>query len=323
MFNNSAIDVAIGLIFLFALYSLIVTTLTEIVASLLKQRGQILKAGIKRMLDNEDKEDELTISKDGHLGYNLSNDFFKMPEIKYLGKRDFRNKERFPSYLKSKTFVNSFLKSLGFIYSSTKNLQDIREKLNPANETHRIIINMIDEADNNIERFKLLLEDWYNETMDRVSGWYKRRIQLITFIIGAIFAFALNINSIEIARLLSNNDDARLNMVNAASDYMKNYSDVATNSNLQIDSINFEIQNLIKQTRETKSLVDIPWPKWCPKKGEIHLWQYFVGCFLTTIALSLGSPFWFDLLNKLIKLRSSGTQEKTTNSSPPTKSPVG
>jgi hypothetical protein len=33
---------------------------------------------------------------------------------------------------------------------------------------------------------------------------------------------------------------------------------------------------------------------------------HFIGCFITGVALSLGAPFWFDLLNKLVNLRSAG-----------------
>ena len=35
-----------------------------------------------------------------------------------------------------------------------------------------------------------------------------------------------------------------------------------------------------------------------------------VGILLTTIAVSLGAPFWFDMLNKLVNLRSTGVKPK-------------
>ena len=37
--------------------------------------------------------------------------------------------------------------------------------------------------------------------------------------------------------------------------------------------------------------------------GKCHLMVF--GWLITAIALSLGAPFWFDLLNKFMKLRSS------------------
>jgi len=51
--------------------------------------------------------------------------------------------------------------------------------------------------------------------------------------------------------------------------------------------------------------------------------KMIIGWLITALALSLGAPFWFDLLNKLMNLRSSlttpatsttkGKDDKTTN----------
>src|SRR5437870_4444360 len=38
--------------------------------------------------------------------------------------------------------------------------------------------------------------------------------------------------------------------------------------------------------------------------------QKLVGLLLTGLALSLGAPFWFDLLSKLINLRGAGAKPK-------------
>ena len=43
------------------------------------------------------------------------------------------------------------------------------------------------------------------------------------------------------------------------------------------------------------------------------VWSHALGWALTAVAVSLGSPFWFDLLNKLISIRASGkAPEKKT-----------
>ncbi len=43
---------------------------------------------------------------------------------------------------------------------------------------------------------------WFDDTMDRLSGWYKRNVQLVLFALGLAFAAALNVSTIEIARAL-------------------------------------------------------------------------------------------------------------------------
>jgi hypothetical protein len=50
------------------------------------------------------------------------------------------------------------------------------------------------------------------------------------------------------------------------------------------------------------------WPGWHWKTKGGWWWQLYwhgVGWLLTALAISLGAPFWFDMLNKLIVVRST------------------
>lgn len=52
-----------------------------------------------------------------------------------------------------------------------------------------------------------------------------------------------------------------------------------------------------------------------PFDASLFYWSYsFWGYLITALAISLGAPFWFDLLNKLMLLRSSITKNGTTSS---------
>ena len=74
-----------------------------------------------------------------------------------------------------------------------------------------------------LQQFQTNLENWYNDAMDRVSGWYKRYTQNVLMIIGLGLAVAFNVSSVRIAKTLWMDRDARQGMVNAASDYLKNH----------------------------------------------------------------------------------------------------
>ena len=41
-----------------------------------------------------------------------------------------------------------------------------------------------------------------------------------------------------------------------------------------------------------------------------HKYINILGWLITALAVSLGAPFWFDLLNRLVKLRGTGTKPK-------------
>lgn len=295
MFSSAAIEVVIGLAFIYILYSLLVTIITELITSLLNQRGRVLKKGLKRMLDDEDKK-------------IFSEEFLNRAEIKYLS-----NKGRLPSYLKPTTFSKTLMNVLGKADNAKKFLEnkikELKEKLdkNPdkkLSDTEEVIYNLMLEADGNIELFKSLLEEWYNETMERVAGWYKRRIQVITFVIGILLAFAMNVDTIAIAKKLTNESDARMEMVKVATAYVNEQNPDSSIS----DSLYVEMKKVVGSIKNQESIISISRPK-CDSGFKVIM-LYIIGCFITAIALSLGAPFWFDILDKLVKLRSSGAQEK-------------
>src|SRR5271170_4796829 len=76
-----------------------------------------------------------------------------------------------------------------------------------------------------LQQLQTNLENWYNDAMDRVAGWYKRYTQNILLIIGLVLAIAFNVNSVRIAQTLWTDRDARQGMVDAATDYLKNHPD--------------------------------------------------------------------------------------------------
>lgn len=295
MFSSAAIEVVIGLAFIYILYSLLVTIITELVTSLLNQRGRVLKKGIKRMLDDE-------------TSVEFSEKFMERAEIKYLS-----NKGRLPSYLKPTTFSKTLMNVLGKADDTKKFLENKIKELKTdlaknKSDTKEVIYNLMLEADGNLEKFKSLLEEWYNETMERVAGWYKRRIQIITFIIGTIIAFGMNVDTIAIAKKLTNESDARMEMVRVATEYVNEQNADPTIT----DSLHVQMEKLVGSINNQESIISISRPK-CYSGFKVIM-LYIIGCFITAIALSLGAPFWFDILDKLVKLRSSGTQEKVVES---------
>ena len=298
MFNSTAIEVVIGLVFIYILYSLLVTIVTELISSVFNQRGMILKKGIRRMLDDDNNTDNKIEL--------LSDEFRQRPEIKYLGNK-FLGKNRIPSYISPSTFSTALLNILrksGEIDKNLKEYMKTLEKGKENSETKEILYNLMVEANGKIDKFKGLLENWYNETMDRVSGWYKRRIQLITFFIGLVIAFALNVDTIAIAKKLTRESDTRIEMVKMATDFA-NERNVNDSTSLLV---NDEVKQIMQDIKQQESIISISHRPSDPSTKAF--WLYVLGCLITTIALSLGAPFWFDILNKISKLRSGGAQVK-------------
>ena len=81
---------------------------------------------------------------------------------------------------------------------------------------------MLDAAGNDVAKLTKSLADWYNNAMDRVSGWYKNRTQKILFVIGLALAISLNADTIRIVKQLSTDSTLRRSIVGVAQSDIKN-----------------------------------------------------------------------------------------------------
>jgi len=171
------------------------------------------------------------------------------------------------------------------------------------------LVSMIDAAENDATKLKKSVEDWYNSSMDRVSGWYKYRTQWILFIIGLVLAVALNADAVSILRQLSKDSTLRQSIVAAAQSAKQPDSKSNQPIKDQIEQAQQtvkEFDNLGIQLGWDKKELPNSWQDWLGL-WDLRLWKWwaFPGWLLTGIAVSLGAPFWFDILNKIMVVRST------------------
>jgi hypothetical protein len=72
---------------------------------------------------------------------------------------------------------------------------------------------LVDDAQGVPEAFQKELEQWFNQEMDRLSGWYKRRTQLFLLLFGALLAMLLNVDAVLVTRTLWNDPTVRAAVV--------------------------------------------------------------------------------------------------------------
>jgi len=183
---------------------------------------------------------------------------------------------------------------------------DIENKPEIEPETSYKLKSLYKEANGDTDKFIELIENWFNNTMDRAKGWYKQKISKITFFVGFVVAIGFNVDTIYIAKELKQNTPLRESMIakieanTAADSTIQTYIDSLQTMQLNInESLSLsEYKNFKVDTKD-------------PLRGN-RFWAWFfsiLGLVLTGIAISFGAPFWFDLMNKFMKLRTSGTPE--------------
>ncbi|HSR93024.1 MAG TPA: hypothetical protein VLK88_17090 [Gemmatimonadales bacterium] len=291
MFGSTILDVAIGMIFVYLLISLICSALNEYIESKLKNRSKDLEKGIANLLGDP----------------QLVKDLYQHPLVKAL-----YSGTDLPSYIPAQTFSLALWNLATYAQEGkdtavavTRSLPEIRKVVSQMqnSDLKRALLTLMDEAGTDLERARVNVERWYDDAMDRVSGWYKRRTQWILLMLGLAFAVALNIDSIRIADRLYLDTPTRNAIAAAAEGYAAAARTSGTVSKEQIDANFNRINHLglplgwdlkeIKQGNRTTG-------EWL---GAMVL--KLLGLILTGLAVSLGAPFWFDLLNKFMVVRST------------------
>ena len=189
-------------------------------------------------------------------------------------------------------------------YTNTISMESIRFAIDRNVKDKRVqeaLRTIVEQSGGDINLVRQNIEAWFNSSMDRVSGWYTRRTKLIILAIGLVVTIFLNVNTITIAKRLSSDATLRNVVVAQAEAYAKRPEAQEADFN--------------KNRSELESL-GIPLG-WNGYKfflfGEInpfkHIWDdillHLIGWLLTVAAISQGAPFWFDLLNKFMVIRST------------------
>lgn len=181
-------------------------------------------------------------------------------------------------------------------------------------------------AEHNLEKFQANVETWFNDSMDRTAGWYKRWSQKVVLAIAALLVILGNADSFMLARRFMRDSALRASLVTVAQKVAppaavapapappaagapstldsKEIIDVARTLDLPL-GWNWDDRKPLTGapgvTAELSKLNAVP--QWDDPAG------WFVklaGLLISIFAVSMGAPFWFDTLSKVMSLRSSG-----------------
>lgn len=129
------------------------------------------------------------------------------------------------------------------------------------------------------------VENWFDQYMDRVSGWYKKRSHTNILWISTILVIFLNLDAIEISKAISTSSALR--------DTLTSEAMMLSNSTEDIDALNGRYAQIFDQLLELQM----------PSKASL---RNVPGWIITILAMSLGAPFWFDMLSRFTRLRAAG-----------------
>ncbi len=217
-----------------------------------------------------------------------------------------------PSYIPSRTFATALTDVIAPPDPNDpkpRSLEEVRQAIAklPDSPTQQALLSVVANTQKDVAEFQQKVENWFNDSMDRAAGWYKRRSQTILLGIALVITLSLNVDSVKLAQDLWTNPTAAKATADLAERYVSNAT-VKTSDDLK---------------KQAQSLVDVGqqlpfafgWASWLKARETANsqdatkvaaFWaESLVGWIITILALSLGAPFWFDTLNKFMVVRST------------------
>ena len=173
MFSSAILDVAVGLSFLFLVVSLVASALTEALASLFKLRSITLLSGLKGLLNDP-------------TGTGIVKDLYNHALInpRDNGTRDSadaaKNK---PAYIDSYQFADALIELSSLVGRAPADMKHAIEndgRFDP--QIARLLGGVVERAEGDLEKMRTQLASWFDNAMDRVSGVYKRKTQIFSFV---------------------------------------------------------------------------------------------------------------------------------------------
>jgi len=166
----------------------------------------------------------------------------------------------------------------------------------------------VKNAEHQVEAFRQNIETWYNNSMDRVGGWYKRWTQRVLFVLAFVVVFAANADTLMLIQRLTMDGAVRAALVNAAQDAAKLPAPEGGAVDTRVNAVLDRAKDLNLPLGWALAVND---PRHIPleKSGwDFSGWLLFkvFGLLISACAVSLGAPFWFDLLSKFVNIRGTG-----------------
>ncbi len=364
LFGSGILDVAIGLVLVYLVLSIMASALNEVFSSMFNLRAQGLEQFIRSLFMNPQQAalygKGLVRSTLALLGFNKPDPHPAEPYVDHFYNNTvvaptLEGTKR-PAYIHAREFSLAIFDTIFRVSPdangmptttvttppdwSTLDAQTWRDAINKLPDSSPLkptLISLMNKAGNDITKFRTMFENWFDNSMDRISGWYKQRTQFFLLLIGLLISGLFNIDTIAIANKLIQNPVLRTTVADQAVKQLDNLRQKQNQGNTTADqtlennaaqilelqqillSMNIPIGWNIETLHEFYDLTANP-PALKPLPFTVGLViQKILGIMITGFAVSQGAPFWFDMLNKLTNIRSSGQPPKDADEEKPEK----
>jgi hypothetical protein len=321
------LEVVISLVIVYFLLSTVVSFIKEMIAMLLNSRGAILHKSLIHLFDEKQNNTNGLISKIYQSKYvhNLAS---KFSLAKKLNKK--------PSYIATENFASALIDEIqknGNTGDYAKNIAEFKKKIEALDHSfiktklNEIITELEETSQANFTNLKKKVSEWFDNYMASVTVVYKNYVSVWVFAISFFICFGMNIDSLVMIEYLYENKDKREAMVKFAESLPKDKYLVKENASDK------EKLNAVKEMKKVVladfDSFELPYGWTGEGNGRLNyeakilgnkasffdFLKKIVGLFITTISLTLGAPFWYQMMVNLLSIRKTNSKNNSESNS--------
>jgi len=363
---NSFLETGISLVFIFFIFSVIAYVLQELIAVNLKYRSKMLWKSMAQLFDSFalPGREKLVIALPGGKTPNTDS-FYAHGQIASLRK----NLTSRPFYIPAANFALAVMDLIAKKAPAAQNdlFKDFQAGLKTFISTngnfYEVLKNLADTSANSRE-LQEKIEKWFNEYMNRVTGWYQSHTVVTLRFIAVGLAIFFNINVIKITKMIYKDGQLRGSIVamsekvvdhpesiapfyarafdSKVSALDSSYAEKLRDTSLSPDQKaailrekSDSLDNMAKRYTQSQitgirtltnqlDVLKLPlgwrndaWKEFIASNPDpwisfLNILLTLVGWAIAACCISMGAPFWFDMLGKLVNVRRSGVKPGDT-----------
>jgi hypothetical protein len=315
-----SLDVLIGTTTVILIFSMAVTVITQAITSYFGRRGKHLKSGLADLIQQlgipERQVAEsiahsvlmhpLIADGKGKLGTVIHREEFTRLLMDLAAGNGAGSLEA-----QAKGTLQNMLQQSGISdpQATLKNVRAMELQLEASNPE---LANDIRQAQALISEatsdYVARVNSWFDQTIDRVSQRFSHYTHWITLVASAVVVLTIQLDVIAVIDRLSIDDQFRNNVVSAsARDFYNESASATTNSQGSTTAGAHTVPNAAPQAYYDllgkAGLISLPTDRnWLMKLKDS---RRYPGMVIAILMISLGAPFWYNILKDLLGLRSA------------------
>lgn len=317
------IEVALGLFAAFFLLSVVASAVVALIGGVMKKRSKDLWHVVDQMI-NEYSDAAVPAAVTDRPGFQLiqSTSIYASMEVASRRKRGYKpgqRDDRLPAYMSARSFADATIELLAnAIPAGQAGSQQIAAAIAslPQGPLRSRLEVLRSEATDDLVAIKAGLEGWFDDVMDRLEGAYKRWTRWLLFVVGLVLAGVLNVSALRIVDSLWNDPVLRTAVAAQVEELTATCAagdETCVPPACPEDKTECTEADKIDYALNSLDGLKLPVGWGAGWSAELHWLLIMIGWLPAAAAVTMGAPFWFDLISRLTGMRGGGVPPKARN----------